>query len=224
MRSAVVGGLLSILLMSSVAHALPTNFAFTKSVMSDSENDHYNYTFIGGAVTDGVTKDTRPNGIFSFWLAQDQVTSAYVTIDLGDTYNITGLTVEDTHNQQYFDRGTNAFAIGIGNTALNSQSLAFANPATTGAFTVDDWKNLTDKSITAAGTGRYVTFQALSAYGNTLYDATGTGNANPSTLSVGLNEIQVFGTLANAAVPEPMTMTLLGSGLLGLIALRRRSL
>jgi hypothetical protein len=223
MRSAIVGGLFSILMMSSAAHALPMNIALNQPVTSSSENNAYGYTFVAGAVTDGKSGDTQPGGIYSYWIAQDGVTSAFVTIDLGATYNITGLTVEDTHNQTYFDRGTNAFAIGFGGTALAAQNSASSSPVTTGAFSVSDWKSLTDVSITAAGTGRFVTFLALSSYSNSPGDSTGNGTASPSTMSVGLNEIQVFGTLPNAAVPEPISMVLLGSGLLGLIALRRRS-
>lgn len=221
MRSAIVGGLFSILMMSSAAHALQTNIALGAPVTSNSENNAYSYTFSGSAVTDGKTGDTSPGGIFSFWISQDNVTSAFVTIDLGATYNITGLTVEDTHNGAYFDRGTNAFAVGFGSTALTAQAAASGSPVTTGAFTVAQWQNLTDVSVTAPGTGRFVTFLATSAYGNSTGDNTGNGSVH--SFSVGLNEIQVFGTLANASVPEPISMALLGSGLLGLIALRRRS-
>lgn len=229
MRNAIAGGVFSVLMMASGAHAA-ANIALGAPTTSSSVNNAYGYTFTSNAVTDGVKNDSAPGGVYSYWLAQDGVTSAFVTIDLGASYNITGFTLTDTHNGSFYDRGTASFAIGVGSTAVGSQAAAVGgSPTATGSFSIAQWKALSDLSLSTAATGRYVTFQALSAYGNTSGDSAGNNTSNGSTagnfptLSVGLGEIAIAGTLVPATVPEPISLAILGAGMVGLLAMRRRS-
>ncbi len=214
MRNAVIGGVFSVLLMSTVAHATATDIALNKTIVAVSSEFSSDYS--AAYAVDGFKGDTTNAGVYPYWLTANGVTTGWVTIDLGAVYNITSFLVSDTHNGSYVDRGTNAFSIGVGSTAAESQS----NVTASSSFSLSDWQNLTDKTVTASATGEFVTFNILSAYGNGLNDPNGpydTANGG------GLGELAVFGTLAAVPAPEPMTMALLGTGLLGLIAARRRS-
>jgi hypothetical protein len=223
MRSVIAGGLLTVL-MSTTAFAT-TSLALNAPIaaVSSEYNVNSSYYFQGSYINDGVggaTANTSTGPNYGFWVADSGVTSAYVTIDLGASYNIGSFVVQDTHNQVFYDRGTKDFKIGVGSTA----ALALANAqggsaAASGTFSVSDWKNLTDVTLNTSATGEFVTFLALTAYSNAVFDSTGNGTTFGGTSSVGLNEISVF---AATGVPEPISMAVLGSGLIGLAALRRR--
>ena len=136
-------------------------------------------------VVDGNGGDTElPGGGWSYWLAADHVVDSAVTIDLGDNYKISKISLQDTHNREYRDRGAKDFVI----TAAASAGGPFWEIGG-GAFTQDEWANLTIKDIpinvgAPNNVARYVRVHVLSCWG---------------CRSVGLNEVMVFGVPATGA-------------------------
>lgn len=205
MRNVIAGGLLSVLMMSTAAHATPSPIAST-TVVDFS-------TAYPGYAADNVVGG-NPS---LYWLLADGVTTGFVTIDLGATYNISSLIITDTHNGIYNDRGTNAFTIGFGSSAMAAET----SPAVySGNFLYADWLNSTPMTINVTGTARYVTFDINSAYGNSTDQATFVTDGSRS-VGGGLASISVLGALPSA-VPEPISMAILGAGLLGLVGVRFR--
>lgn len=226
MRSAIAGGLFSVVMMASTAHAT-TNIALGATVVANSTSVTYGDGGNPSAIVDGITGDSTTGSGVSYWVGQDyqfgNTETGYVTIDLGGTYNITGFTLTDTHNAQYFDRGTKDFVIGVGASASDALLNATGgNAAATSAFSLTQWQQLTDLTVGTSATGRYVTFYALTDWSNDPNAPGGDGTSAWPTRSAGLSELQVAGTLVSA-VPEPISMAILGTGLVGLLAMRRRN-
>jgi hypothetical protein len=160
-------------------------------------------TFPCSNVDNGQTGDTGSPYNWSFWLSpQGTTTGQYVTINLGSVNSISQITVEDTHNRGYYDRGTQDFTIGVSNNGVNFTTVV------TSAFTVAEWQNLTDVTFNLATSGQYVEFTAVGP--NPCYGCA----------SIGLNEMSVYGS--PASLPEPASMALLGAGLVGLGLSRHR--
>ena len=170
--------------------------SLNKPVTCSGYYDSGSEVFPCSNVDNGQTGDTGSPYNWSFWLSpQSAATGQSVTIDLGSVDAISQITVEDTHNRGYYDRGTQDFTIGVSNNGVDFTTVV------TSAFTVAEWENLTDVTFDLATTGQYVQFTAVgpdSCYG---------------CQSIGLNEMSVFGS---TVVPEPASMTLLVVGFLGL--------
>jgi F5/8 type C domain/PEP-CTERM motif len=151
-------------------------------------------------VVDGIFDDTGSPSNWSFWLSPPGVDVASVTVDLGAEYNINEIKVQDTHNRDYYDRGTQDFTIGVSSDGTNFTQVIY------GTFSNADWINLTILDFLTSTTGRYVQFNSLNRWG---------------CCSIGLNEIQVFGDSV-ATVPEPGTLSIFAAGLIALGMMRRR--
>lgn len=150
-----------------------------------------------------------------YWLNPDNgPANAFITFDLGDRFNLSSVTLYNTHNGPYQDRGTGNFSIFGSNSVtvgvLNAATLVASgtlNPEFNTAVTI------TPQSFAAAGSFRYLSFNPSSV-------SVG-GNPCCGANNYGLNELKVFGT----AVPEPTAWALMigGFGLAGTMLRRRRT-
>lgn len=158
----------------------------------------------------------------NYWIAPDNGTAnAFITIDLGAEQSLTSLSLFNTHNANYNDRGTGDFTV----TASDSVTdLGGGNFALSGAITTvvsgtlaseSQGDTLTEQSFGATGTFRYLSFNPTSVKVS--------GSPCCGANVYGLNELRVF--TADSAVPEPTSWALLltGFAVTGL-ALRRRAL
>ena len=200
----LLAGFAALLLVPSVQAQAPTLISQSKPVTATSFYDQGTETFPASNITDGRFDDTGSPGNWSFWLTPNgQVGSA--TIDLGSLYSISSFQLQNTHNRDYNDRGTNAFDISVSSDGINF------TPLVTDSFATWPSIPIVTESTFAPTTGEYVKFNIDSFYGS----------------SGGLNELQVFGTPAPAAVPEASTTVSLGLllafGMAGLLLARKKS-
>jgi hypothetical protein len=190
-----------------------SNVALGASVTASSFYNVGTEVFPAAKVTDGITVDSGTPSNWSFWLAAEhQGAGQYVTVDLGGLYDITSVTLFDSHNRGYFDRGTDAFHLSV---STDGSSFT-TDTAWAGAFTTAEWQNQTAKDVAVDTTARYVRFNVDSIY----------GSGSTTYYGAGLAEIQVYGTAAitPTSVPEPdaLALVLAGVGVAGFM-LRRRS-
>jgi len=180
------------------------NLALGKTTTASSFYDGGSEVFQASNIVDGITTDAGSAYNWSFWLAaQGQNQGSWVQVDLGNAYNINNVTLFDTHNRGYYDRGTNAFTLSV-----STDGLAFHDVASS-SFTYDEWTNQTAKSVdVSSAVGRYVRFNVNSVYGGE---------------SAGLAEMKVFGTVAAVPEPETYAMLLAGLGLIGAAVKRRKT-
>jgi hypothetical protein len=181
-----------------------TDLALGKSTTASSFYDSGTEVFPSANITDGITLDSGTASNWSFWLAaQGKTAGEWVQVDLGSNFNISNVTLFDTHNRSYNDRGTNEFSISLSTDGNNFQNVA------SDSFSYSEWVNQTAKSVDIApSVGRYVRFNVVSPYGGQ---------------SAGLAEMQVYGSVAAVPEPETYAMLLAGLGLMGTIARRRKA-
>jgi hypothetical protein len=186
----------------------------------------YNANFSADYILDnqsGVITETNqsPNDADGgYWLNPNNGTpDAWITIDLGSAYVIDFLELFNTHNAQYFDRGTGDFRILASNSVVDLGSMGFDLSGTVSTL-IDSTLlaesgtqagPLTAQSFSVGNTNafRYLQFNADSV-------AVG-GNPCCGTNVYGLNEIRV--TAVNE-VPEPTTLAIFALGLIGLASRR----
>ena len=207
-RTAKLIAFASILAMGlqAPAKATATDIALGKSVTGTGYYDSGSEVFPYANITNGELNDTGSPSNWSFWLTP-QGEGGTATIDLGSTYDITSLYVQNTLNRVYHDREAGQVNFYVSSTAptfgdvgsygSEVNSTLFPNTESTGL--------IADTTFDTNTVGRYVTIDITSFYG----------------ASGGLNEVEVFGT---SAVPEPATwaMMLAGMGMVG-FAMRRRA-
>ena len=140
------------------------------------------------------------------WFSPDGVMSGSVTFDLGGLYTVDRVAA---WADEYAGFGTTNVLTSVNNIAFalvgtftptNHPSLAEGGPITYGA----------DVAALIATQARYVRFDILGPQSPREYNG------------LGIGEIAFSVTPAAAAVPEPATLFLLGTGLLGVQRLRRR--
>jgi hypothetical protein len=171
-------------------------------------NGQYGASQVTDEQTGGISiEDNSSTPLTTYWLGPDTTNSAYFVVDLGASYTLAQISLFNTHNSFYADRGTNAFHIDASNsvfsagtagfdlvsaTTILSGNLAFANPATEIFYT-------SGNGLSSGGNAyQYLRFTADTYYSQ----------------GSGLNEIRVF-----AAIPEPSTCAALAGLLVGSIAL-----
>lgn len=154
-------------------------------------------TFGFDNVTDGRYNDTGTAYDWSFWLT-GQATKDYFVVDLGTAYLLDKFQIQNTHNRGFYDRRTDGFTISISTDGVNFTNILSSTLAAGSALPLENFD-------IADTVGRYVKFQVDSFSGS----------------GGGLNEFTVYGSQL-AAVPEPATAAMIGAGLVGIAALRRR--
>lgn len=156
----------------------------------------------------GVVTESFGGG---YWLNPDNgPVNAYITVDLGAVYSLSGVTLFNTHNGPYADRGTGNFQI-FGSNTVAGGALVGGTSLLSATLSPETSGNPAPQSFALGGSYRYISF-------------------NPTSVSVGgspccganvygLDELKVFG----ATVPEPATwgMMIVGFGMVG-FATRRR--
>ncbi len=167
----------------------------------------------------------------AYWLNgpdQGGPADAYITIDLGQVYGLTGFELYNTSNGFIGDRGTGDFSI----VGANAVVLDGGNGFTLSGPTV----TLTAGTLVAeapSGPRAAQAFASLSTAGFRYlqFKPTSAASARPisvtTNINYGLNELRVFGGEPGVGgVPEPANWAMLiaGFGLTGAMARRRRAL
>ena len=166
-------------------------------------------------ITDGSLTE---NPTLDYWLISSQGGEEYVTIDLGEKYNIDQIDLYNTHNRQHNNFSTDSFRIDASNTVTlvnDDDDFDLSGDITTIlsgnlSDTAGEDPITTADSFSFAPTAgfRYLKFVSITGFGSDPYTEDRRGP----------NEMQVFGT----AVPEPSTLVLAALGLLGLLGFTRR--
>jgi len=215
-------------LLASAAIAAPADAAQVvldgASVIGSSGNyDSRPASLIFDQQQTATVSDIGPAGNYQYWIAQEGgPANAFITVDLGAAYSLTGFDLFNTHNAGYGDRGTGDFTIVGG----NSVTLSGGQYVLSGPTTVIASGTLAAVPNTDPIAGQSFTSLSSEAFRYIEFLPTSVASINPpccSTNVYGLSELRVFGNLASAA-PEPAAWSLMiaGFGLVG-STLRRRN-
>ena len=137
-----------------------SNLAVGKTVTASSVYEDM-VNFSADRVVNGSSSETSG----SFWLAKGTYDTyqgtlpAWVTIDLGQSYPVIGVSILNAKNSPYNDRGSKDISIQISTNGINYFTVATNRLA---------WQNTSfqDQPFNGAVTARYVKINVNSAYGN----------------------------------------------------------
>jgi PEP-CTERM motif len=202
-------------------NAQAAQIALTPGNVIGSSGD-YGSEFLSGNILNQQTGAIdEVYGDFSYWLnPSNGIANAYITVDLGQAYQIGSFELFNSHNGHFNDRGTGNFSIVAGN-ALSGNVITGAVTLVAGALLAESDANdpLNAQVFNVANTGsfRYLQFlpTSVAVFGG------GQGCCQPN--NYGLNELRVFDAPPTGGVPEPASwaMMITGFGLVG-GAMRRR--
>lgn len=190
-RTLLRNAILLALGLGASSQAYAQNLAAGKPIVdgsgswSQAPNDIVNGPFPPGKVTDGLTNDTDET---SYWLGNEGANNQYFVIDLGSSQTFNRIDLQNTHNRQYNDRGSNNFTVSVSNSPFgpftpvisSALSRSYINNGTVvypGTIPHDIYD-------IAPVNARYVRYEAI--------DFTGA--------SSGLNELYVYNNMDNLAL------------------------
>ena len=141
-------------------YAVATNQVSEKSLMANATvtaSSIYSATFDVNNIKDGLLYDISVQK--GFWLAKNQVANAYITVDLGDTYNIDKIDLQNCRNAGYGDSGTKDFTLYYSTDGSNWTKLL--NGTLTSATSLSSAEIMPVESFTFDPVdARYVKFEA----------------------------------------------------------------
>lgn len=220
LRTTLLSLALSVCTLANVANAGLIDLNTNNVIGSTSPYDsrflaQYVLDNQSGAITETNQVGNDTDG--GYWLNPNNGTAdAWITIDLGAAYVIDFVELFNTHNAQYFDRGTGDFRILASNSVIQVGNMGF-DLAGTETVLIDSTLLaqggvqagvLDGQNFAVADTNafRYIQFNADSV-------AVG-GNPCCGTNVYGLNEIRI------TAVPEPTTLAIFALAIMGLASRR----
>jgi hypothetical protein len=180
--------------------------------------------FAPGGIFGNQTGEVSEPTQSGYWLNPDNgPANAYILIDLGAQYNLTDLELYNTHNSQFYDRGTGDFSFEASNSisggALVDPVTILTNTLNAIAFGTPD--PIAGQTFSVTGTYEYLEFLPT-----TVAAGTNGGSGCCGANNYGLDQLKVFGTAASSptVTPEPSSIGLLTLGLSGVLWLHRRRL
>ena len=150
-------------------YAFATNQVSEKSLMANATvtaSSTYDNKFVANKIKDGILYDLsgKSNNEQDFgrgyWLAKDSVTNAYITVDLGDTYNIDKIDLQNCRNAGYGTSGTKDFTLYYSTDGTNWTQLLSDTLTTAETSEIMPIESFTFAPVDA----RYVKFEANTYY------------------------------------------------------------
>lgn len=152
--------------------------------------------FLGGSFpASNVTNGSFGEGGGDFWLGREGIPAEHFTLDLQEVMSIAEITLRNTHNRQFNDRGTRDFRILASdevdgsNQLVNPQVILEGRLPNNAGFSDAPPTTFTAANGLTATDARYLRFESLSAH----YEGFNTG----------LNEIEVYNTEMHAPSELP---------------------
>jgi hypothetical protein len=143
--------------------------------------------FLSGAFpASNATNDSFGEAGGDFWLGREGIPTEYFTLDLQEVMSIAEITLRNTHNRQFDDRGTRDFRILASDTIDGSNQLVDPQVVLEGRLPNNAGLGGAPATVFTAANGliptdaRYLRFESLSAH----YEG----------INTGLNEIEVYNT------------------------------